>query len=82
MKSSALPPALAKWTPPWKPSPSRFHAPISFSWIELNWSASGRVSFSHCHWITAASSSEVGVSALYSSSLGGCPGRQHRSNRP
>ena len=47
------------------------HASISRSWIELNWSASGFTSFSQYHWITAASYSAVGVSALYSSSLGG-----------
>jgi len=31
------------------------HASISFSWIELNWSASGLTSFSQYHWTTAAS---------------------------
>jgi hypothetical protein len=44
---------------------------ISFSWIELNWSRAGFTSSSQYHCTTAASSSAVGVSALYSSILGG-----------
>ena len=38
------------------------------SWIQLNWSRFGKPSTcsNHCHCTTAASSKEVGVSALYS----------------
>src|SRR3546814_6201457 len=58
------------------------HASTSFSWIELNWSASGRTVCSHSHCTTLVSNSEVGVSALYSSILGGCRPSKLRSNRP
>ena len=48
---------------------------MSFSCSELNWSASGCVGriacTSHRHCATDASSNAVGVSALYSSTLGG-----------
>ncbi len=54
------------------------HLAMSFSWMELNWSGAAVIglpgsffiSSSHFHWMTEASSSVVGVSALYSSSLG------------
>ena len=39
--------------------------------VELNWSASGYAQVSHSHCTTELSYSEVGVSALYSSSFGG-----------
>jgi hypothetical protein len=57
-------------------------AAISFSWIELNWSQPGFTSSSQYHCTTAASSSAVGVSALYSSILGGLPPEKARSKRP
>ena len=40
------------------------------------------MSFIQCHWMTAASSKEVGVSALYSRSLGGFTPSKARSKRP
>jgi len=43
---------------------------ISFSCSELNWSAHLRTSVSQYHCATLASINEVGVSALYSRSLG------------
>jgi hypothetical protein len=48
----------------------------------LNWSLPGNRSSSQYHWAIAASTSEVGVSALYSSSFGAPPGSQAKSNRP
>src|SRR5664280_3747418 len=50
--------------------------------MELNWSRLGKVSCSQYHCATAASTSEVGVSALYSRSFGGPAPSYARSNRP
>ena len=47
-----------------------FQASMRRSWIVLNWSMRGKTSFIQNHWMTAASSTDVGVSALYSRSLG------------
>ena len=57
-------------------------AEISASWMELNWSAAGNRQVSHSHCTTAASYRAVGVSALYSSNLGGPVPSQRRSMRP
>jgi hypothetical protein len=50
------------------------HTAIRRSCSELNWSRRGKVTWSQYHCKTAASSRQVGVSALYSSSLGGSTG--------
>ena len=59
---------------------------MSFSCSELNWSASGFVGRIFCssqrHCATDASSSAVGVSALYSRSFGGPLPSYAKSNRP
>src|ERR1035441_5252124 len=61
---------------------SSFHSATSRSCRELNWSRLGKQSCSQYHWMTAASSSPVGVSALYSSNLGGFTPSKARSKRP
>ena len=43
----------------------------SFSCSEFHWSSSGCRSVFQFHWMIDASTSEVGVSALYSNSLAG-----------
>ena len=58
------------------------HTSTSRSWIELNWSAPLCSASSQSHWMTDASSSDVGVSALYSSITGGDLPSYARSNRP
>ena len=59
---------------------------MSFSCSELNWSASGLRGRIFCssqrHCATDASSSAVGVSALYSRSFGGPLPSYAKSNRP
>src|SRR5258708_1967746 len=55
---------------------------MSFSWSELNWSASGYASFIQYHCTTLASRSAVGVSALYSSIFGTPLPSHERSKRP
>ena len=47
------------------------HLATSLSCRLLNWSALGKTSSFQAHWITAASSREVGVSQLNSNSFGG-----------
>ncbi len=47
------------------------HCATSFSCSEFHWSWSPKTSLSQYHWQMLASSSVVGVSALYSSSLAG-----------
>src|SRR5438045_3470130 len=61
---------------------SSFQSATSRSWIELNWSLLGDTSCSQYHCTTAASRSDVGVSALYSRSLGGCAPSYTKSNLP
>lgn len=50
--------------------------------MPLNWSHSGKTSSFHCHWITDASSKEVGVSALNSNIFGVPSLANIKSKRP
>src|SRR5437870_46568 len=61
---------------------SSAHRCTSLSCRELNWSQPGFMSSSQYHCATADSSSDVGVSALYSSILGGDWPSYTRSKRP
>ena len=71
---SSIAPARCSVSDPW---PISFQPSISRSCSELYWSASFGIvllaiaSSSHTHWNTPVSYSEVGVSALYSSSFAG-----------
>src|SRR5437763_10757873 len=67
---------------PGRYDPKYFHTATRRSCNELNWSRFGKQSCNQYHWITAASSSDVGVSALYSSSFGGSTPLYARSKRP
>src|SRR5437764_10552846 len=51
----------------------------SFSCSEFHWSSSGKTSVFQCHCRIDASSSVVGVSALYSSSFAGPRSEEHTS---